>query len=165
MLNHYVAPLLGIALAFAATQATAADSESIAYLVKQARSHGFAQCENGVRETFKHAGGALADNVRTVTENPPGMDTLKITAVYGDATTSVITDAVLMKMGPKCFIYTTTSLAANVSCTAYAAQSPEFAFESEQNGVVLTRNKGGAWMLLQPVGSMCSVRYQTDNLY
>lgn len=167
MLKHLAAPMVGLATALISNQAVAVptDNESIAYLVKLARDHGYAQCETGVRETFSHAGGSLADNVRTVTEAPAGMDTLKITAVYGDGQTSVVTDAVLMKTGKKCFIYTTTTLAANVSCAAFAAQSPQFAFQSEQNGVVLTENKGGVWMLLQPVGSLCSVRYQSDNLY
>ena len=166
MLKHLAPLLLGISIAFIPALAVAAsDSAPISFLLKQAHDRGITQCDAGIRDTFKLAAGADAANVRVVTDRVPGQDAVKITAVYSQAEISTITDAVIIKAGGKCFIFTTSTVSASESCTAYAAQSPEFTFESEINGVVLTRNKGGAWMILQPVSSGCSVHYKSDNLY
>jgi len=166
MLKHLALLLLVISFAFMSSRAAAADdSAPISLLLKQAHDQGITQCDAGIRDTFKLAAGADAANVRAVTDRVPGQDALKITAVYSQAGISTITDAVLIKAGSKCFIFATSTVSANESCTAYAAQSPEFTFESEIDGVVLTKNKGGAWMMLQPIGSGCSVHYKSDNLY
>ena len=144
--------------------ASAADSEFLAFVVKNAHDRGFKQCDEAIRQTFSLAGGT---DIRVVTDSFPGFedDTLKITAAFGEPGDAILTEAEFRKRGKKCLATTTTLVTTPKSCTAYAAEMAAFKFDAETVGVVFTKNAGGVSMLLNPVGSGCAAVFQKSNSY
>jgi hypothetical protein len=148
--------LFFVSLLLVSSSSFSAESEYTKFALEQAHKQGFMECDAAIVKAFENASGKdMRVNATKYQSNP---NLLTLVSTWGSKGDSVFFKATIIKSGQKCVSDLTFTFYSQESCTKHAKKMTEFKYIGDTNDHIwLGKNEYN--MLLQPIGTGCSVTY------